>query len=644
VKKNLETICNVVIGTAGHIDHGKTTLVERLTGINPDRLPEEKARGMTIDLGFSRLELPGGLRVGIVDVPGHERFVKNMVAGATGIDLVLLVVAADDGVMPQTREHLAIMSLLDLRHGVIALTKIDLVGADLRGLVLEDLRETLSGTFLESAPVVAVSSATGEGIDDLRQALIRTIGEVAPRDTGGVFRMPIQRVFSSKGFGTVLTGIPVAGQAVAGDMLEVAPLSMSGRVRGIHAYGESTDLARAGHSTAINLTDVDYKEVQRGMVLAAPGFFRPTAMVEARFHCLRRNGRPIDHLTAIRFHAGTAEVLGRIHLLEGKRIEPDQTAYVQFRLDEPVVVAPGDRYVARLASPLETIGGGEVIDRSKWRLKAGKPFVIEALKRKEEAIGSKRLGILQVFTDGGFSALAEKEAAARAGLPEPEARKVLAELQSEGALLRAGRAGLIIARAKLEEAKAAAAATAEDFFRKNPRRLLVPKLHLKDRLRADEAFFHELLAALEAGGLARTVRGDHLQWTGRRPELTPAEARAREELLEAFRAASLSPPAPEEAARAAGLEEALAGALISLLVEEGELLKIAEGLLFHHQALEDARRRLTAHLEKEGSMTAAAARTVLGSTRKYIIPLLEHFDREGLTVRRGDLRELRARG
>ncbi|MGH2627998.1 MAG: selenocysteine-specific translation elongation factor, partial [Anaerolineales bacterium] len=368
MRKNLESIHNVVIGTAGHIDHGKTTLVEKLTGINPDRLPEEKERGMTIDLGFARLQLPGGQRVGIIDVPGHERFVKNMVAGATGIDLVLLVVAADDGVMPQTREHLEIMSLLDLRHGVIAVTKIDLVDPDLRELVVEDVRETVKGTFLEGAPVLPVSAATGEGIDRLRQALYDAVGRIRPRDAAGVFRMPIQRIFSSKGFGTVLTGIPVSGQVAVGDSLEVVPLGKTGRVRGIHAYQEATDLARAGHSSAVNVTDIEYREVHRGMVLAHPGYFRGTRMVEARFRYLARAARPIETLTAIRFHTGTAEILGRIHLLEGKRLSPGETGFVQFRLDEPVVVAPGDRYVARLHSPMETIGGGEVLDRSRFRL------------------------------------------------------------------------------------------------------------------------------------------------------------------------------------------------------------------------------------------------------------------------------------
>ncbi len=644
MRKNLETIYNVVIGTAGHIDHGKSTLVERLTGINPDRLPEEKARGMTIDLGFARFELEGGLRVGIVDVPGHERFVKNMVAGATGIDLVLLVVAADDGVMPQTREHLEIMGLLELQHGVIALTKVDLVEPDLRELVMEDVRETVKGTFLEDAPIVCVSSATGEGMEALKSTLAERIAMVNPRDTSGVFRMPIQRIFSSKGFGTVLTGIPVSGQVTLNDVLEVVPLGQSGRVRGIHAYQEATDLARAGHSSAINITDVDYKAVSRGMVLAQPGYFEGTRMVEARFRYLSRSGRPLENVTTVRFHTGTAEAIGRIHLLEGKRMEPGATGLVQFRLDDPVVVAPGDRYVARLHSPMETIGGGEVLDRSRWRLKAGKPYVIDQLRKKEESIGSKRAFLLNLFSESGFTVLSEKEISMRAGLKGEEARRNVEELLAEGAIFPASRPGFLIARASFEKAKEKARAEAERFFRQHPRRLLMEKLHLRGVLAAHEVFFQDLIAKLEQEGVVSTVRGESLKWASHRPQLSGEELKVREAILNAYRSAPLSPPRPEEAAQEAGLNATIAPAMAGLLIEEGELVKVAEDVIFHREALEDARRKLREHLEKEGSMTASHAKTLLGSSRKYIIPLLEYFDREGFTIRRGDVRELRRGG
>ena len=369
MKKNLDTIFNVVIGTAGHIDHGKSTLVEKLTGIHPDRLPEEKARGLTIDLGFAPLTLKSGQRIGVIDVPGHEKLVKNMVAGATGIDLVLLVVAADDGVMPQTREHVSIMDLLGLTEGIVVLSKIDMVDSDLRELVKDDIQETLRGTFLENAPVVELSSVTGEGLDKLLDVIHARIAILKPKETSGIFRMPIQRVFSSKGFGTVVTGVPLRGTTVLGDTLEVVPLGKKGRVRGIHAYREATDMARAGHSSAINLTDVDYREVHRGMVLTQPGYFQGSTMFEASLKYLASNTRPLPHQTSIRLHLGTVEGLGKVYLLEKKTVEPGEEAYVQFRLDEPIVAAPGDRFVLRLHSPLETIGGGEILDQSRWRLK-----------------------------------------------------------------------------------------------------------------------------------------------------------------------------------------------------------------------------------------------------------------------------------
>jgi len=643
MQKNLDSIHNVVVGTAGHIDHGKSALVEKLTGINPDRLPEEKSRGMTIDLGFANFQLQNGLRVGVVDVPGHERFVKNMVAGSSGIDIALLVVAADDGVMPQTLEHLEVMSLLDLQHGIIALTKIDLVDSDLRELVLEDIRESVKNSFLKNAPILPVSSLTGEGIDRLREVLLETIARVQPRETTGVFRMPIQRIFSSKGFGTVITGIPISGQIKIGDTLEVIPLGQTGRVRGIQAYGESTDMARAGHSSALNITDVDYKEVHRGMVGAEPGYFQATQMCEARFQYLKRARRSLEHLTTIRFHTGTAEALGKIHLLESKRLEPGETGLVQIRLDDPVVVVPGDRFVIRLHSPMETIGGGQVLSISRWRLKAGKEFVIAGLRRKEEAIGSKKQFILNLLSEGGYTVVPEKDLAIRSSLPREEARKILEELLADGLVFPASRAGLLISRKRFEEAKARALEEAREFFRKNPRRLLMPKLYLAGRLGAHEVFFQDLLAALEKEEKVRTVRGEHLEWAEHRPSLTPREVEVREKLLSTFLAAPLTPPRPEEAARQEGIEEDLARTIISLLLEEGELVKVSEDLFFPSEGMEEARRRLREHLEKEGSMTASTAKNILESSRKYVIPLLEYLDREGFTIRRGDLRELRGK-
>ena len=357
----------IVIGTAGHIDHGKSTLVRALTGIDPDRLKEEKARGLTIDLGFAPLTLPDGRLVGIIDVPGHERFIKNMVAGASGIDLVVLVVAADDGVMPQTREHLSIMGLLGVKRGMIVLTKIDIVDEEMVELAEEDVRETVAGTFLEDAPLYRVSAISGEGFEPFKDALFAAAGKVEPRAADGVFRMPIQRVFTAKGFGTIVTGIPLSGSVKVGDTLEVLPGGMKGKVRGIQAYKQKWESARAGHSTAINLSDVSHKEVKRGCVASEPGFYRAARLIGARLTMLAHLDRPLQNRAAIRLHTGTIEAVGEVILLDAVELQPGETGLVQIRLEEPVVCAPGDAFILRLASPLMSLGGA----RSSKRVVSG---------------------------------------------------------------------------------------------------------------------------------------------------------------------------------------------------------------------------------------------------------------------------------
>lgn len=634
-------IHNVILGTAGHIDHGKTALLHRLSGIDADRLPEEKMRGMTIDLGFAPYQVENGPRVGFIDVPGHEKFIKNMVAGATGIDLVLLVIAADDGVMPQTREHLEIMKLLGLEHGLIVLTKIDLVDADMRELATEDAREAVAGTFLEDAPIHPVSSVTGEGFEALTEVLHRKIFEVKPRSTEGLFRMPIQRVFSSRGFGTVITGVPLSGQAAPGDTLEVLPLEKTGRVRGVQAYMGSTDRARAGQSSALNLSDLDYKEVHRGMVLATPDFFESTRILEARFQLLESQSRPLRHLTTIRFHCGTSEVLGKICLLEGKQVEPGRSTLVQLRLDEPVVVAPGDRYVLRLHSPMITVGGGEILDRSRWRLKQGRDFVIEKLVEKEQALNSPRRRVLSTLLEAGFETFTEAEVPRRVGLPPDIVREVVAELLEEGALRPASREGHHLVSRSFEDGLERLERAAREFFEKNPRRLLMPRTALRSALKGQELFFNDLLAALVESNRLEIVHGDHVRWAFHEPRLSEKESSFREALIAAYRETPFTPPKVEEVAESESFEISRAEGIAALLVEEGELVRIAEGILLHREAIESGREKLRELLEERGQMTASEARETLGSSRRFLIPLLELYDREGFTIRRGDVRELR---
>ncbi len=565
MKKNRETIFNVVIGTAGHIDHGKSSLVKRLTGIDPDRLPQEKERGLTIDLGFAPLVLKTGLRVGLIDVPGHEKLVKNMVAGATGIDLVILVVAADDGVMPQTEEHVAIMDLLDIRHGIVAITKIDMVEEDLRELVREDIKESLKDTFLRDAPIQELSSITGEGIDEFLQLLHDQLSEVRPRDESGVFRMPIQRVFSSKGFGTVVTGVPVRGQAEIGATLEVVPLGQTGRVRGIQAYMESTDLARAGHSSAINLTDIDYRHVHRGMVLTEPGYFHGAAMFEASLHYLSSNRRPLLHQAPVRIHVGTAEGLGRVYLLEKKVVEPGEQTFAQFRLDEPIVVAPGDRYVVRSYSPAFTIGGGEILDQSRWRLKTGKDYVITQLRERAEAVGDTDLLVMNTLSRAGFEALTGKELSRRAGLSTEEMKERIESLVEAGHLRSASRAGSYLSLERLDAAKVQTLRVAREFFESHPRRRTLDKLQLKRSLSAGDVFFQDLLVCLSEEGALEESSGGRLKFRDYGPHLSEADQEIREQTLAAIREAAFTPPAPAELAEQHGWSEQVTSDITALL-------------------------------------------------------------------------------
>jgi len=640
MKQNEQTIFNVVVGTAGHIDHGKSSLVRRLTGVDPDRLPEEQSRGMTIDLGFAPLSLRNGLRVGIVDVPGHERLIKNMVAGATGIDLVLLVVAADDGVMPQTREHLTILEILGLRHGIVVISKIDLVEPDLLELVREEISETLSATFLAESPIVEVSSETGQGFADLVDVLHREIEHVRPRETSGVFRMPIQRVFSPKGFGTVVTGIPVSGTIELGSTLEIAPLGKTGRVRGIHAYKEATDRARAGHSTALNLSDVDYREVHRGMVACEPGYCRAATMFEASLKYLPINHRPLVHQSAIRLHLGTAEVLGTVFLLDSKKLEPGEEGFVQFRLSEPVVATTGDRYVLRLHSPMQTIGGGEILDRSRYRLKSGKAYVIDELRDKLSAVGDVEAQVLHQLRSARFTPLNEKELSVRVGLPLDETRRHVAALCAKGDVRPASRAGLLIARRSLDEGAEAARRAANRFYAENPLRLLLDKSRLRQQLDCHDVFLEDLLARLRESGDVATNEGGRIRWRDFGPRLTTAQQEMRATIATRCQEARFAPPTPVDIAAELGWPLDVTTQLYELLDEEGELQKVGDGIFFHRDALGAARDSLREHLLVKGEMTASDAKNVLGSTRKYSIPLLEQLDKEGFTVRRGDVREL----
>ena len=635
------TIFGVVVGTAGHIDHGKSSLVRKLTGTDPDRLPEEKERGLTIDLGFAPMSLDDGELVGIIDVPGHEKFIRNMVAGASGIDIVILVVAADDSVMPQTMEHLDIMSLLGVRRGIIAINKIDLVEADMVELVQDEIREMVSGTFLEDAPMIPVSAETGEGVDELRQLVQSAVRELPPRDEGGVFRLPIQRVFSSRGHGTVVTGVPVSGQVKLDDRLELLPPGSTGRVRGLQAYRVQVKKARAGHSTAINLADVDYRDLHRGMIAATPGFFRATEMVEVSLRALDGLAKPMVHRMPVRFLQGTMEAIGRLYLIDCQTVEAGGEALAQIRLDQPVVVAPGDRFVLRQTSPMVTLGGGEVLDRSRWRLKAGKEFVVESMRRKMEALGTPEAFITSVMQEEELVIHEQADLARRAAMTTEDVANSLDSLQQSG-VIEPTSDGKWALREGLERGAERVLDALDHAYREDPYRISVKVLEIRDRTRLVDAFLDKVIEDLVAGGKIEKIRGGRILQPGREPEFSDVEQAALTSLREHYLQHLFDPARAEDLASSIGVESSLIEKLQSFLIDRGEVIRIATDVALSVEAIPQAVQKLAVLFEKEGAFTASQAKDALGTTRKFAIPLLEHLDKTGWTRRKGDRREIRS--
>lgn len=636
-----DSIYGVVVGTAGHIDHGKSSLVRRLTGIDPDRLPEEKDRGLTIDLGFAPMKLPGGELVGIIDVPGHEKFIRNMVAGASGIDLVVLVVAADDSVMPQTLEHLSIMTILGVQRGIIAINKIDLVDEEMLELVEEEIRDTVKGTFLEDAPMLRVSAETGAGVDDLRDSVISMIDDLPSRESDGVFRLPIQRVFSAKGHGTVITGVPVSGAVSKDDRLEILPGEHKGRVRGLQAYKVTVDRARAGHSTAINLADVNYKDLTRGMVAATPGYFTATEMLEVSLRALSSLPHALTHRMPIRFLQGTMEAVGRLYLLDCTALEPGEEAVAQIRLEEPVVVAPGDRFVLRQTSPMITLGGGEILDRSRWRLKTGKDFVVESVRRKMDALDSPQDFLRSLLRDAILEIHTTEDLSRRMTITHEQVNGYLKELAQSGDIQELpGDRWLVQEGIRMAGERITGAI--ENAFRNDPYRVSVKALEIRDALRLEEAFLEAVYQQLVEDGRLNRLRGGRLSLPGYEPPIPEAERQALEKYRSYLAEHLFEAARNEDLAPTLGTNEALLGKLQSLLVDRGEMVRLTPDVVLLEDAILEAVRRLAAHHETSGPFSASEAKDLLGTTRKFAIPLLEHLDKQGWTRRREDRREINA--
>lgn len=627
---------HVIVGTAGHIDHGKSALVEALTGTHPDRLEEEKRRGITIDLGYGFLDL-NGVQLGFVDVPGHEKFIRNMLAGAGGIDIVLLVVAADESVMPQTREHFEICRLLGVRQGLTVITKADLVARETLELVKLELEEFTRGSFLEGAPLVAVSARTGAGLAELKRELERVAQTAPQRDASHHARLPIDRVFTMPGFGTVATGTLISGTLASDQEVELLPGNKRSRVRGLHSGGHSVAQATAGQRTAVNLANVDVAEVRRGMVLVPAGMFRATERVDVRISLLR-SAKPLKARSRVHFHWGSAERIAEVRLLDREELEPGGSAMAQFRLDEPIHLLQGDRFILRQLSPMMTIGGGVVLDalapryRRRDSARLGTLSVLESGTREE---------ILNAIVAGDENGLSLADAIARTGWREGEVREIARKLaDAESIRVISAQPWIAISSGRMVALLATVEQEVERFHAANPLALGIASQELRGRSAPrvrPEIFRAALDELVHSGKIA--ISGDTVHRANRAVALSEEEARAKEQIAREFERAGLSAPTLSDVFSRIAVDSRRAGKLLQLLIREKILVKVTEDMVFHASALGSLSLMLSGYKRQHGErLPIAAFKTLAGVSRKYAIPLLEYTDRMGLTRRSGDER------
>ena len=629
----------IILGTAGHIDHGKTSLVRALTGIETDRLKEEKERGITIELGFAYLDLPNGQRLGIIDVPGHERFIKNMVAGASTIDLVALIIAADEGVMPQTREHLDICSLLGIKKGLVVLTKIDMVEEDWLDLVQEDIKEFLKGTFLEGAMILPVSSTTGQGIPELIVALERLSNEVEERSSAGIFRLPVDRVFTMRGFGTVITGTAVSGSLSEGDQVTIYPQEIQAKVRGIQVHNQDTEQVRAGLRTAINLQGIEKATVNRGDVVASALGLYPTHLLDLQVRLLKSAQRPLKHRSQIRFHSGTSEILGRLLLLEGEEIKPGKTGFCQLRLTERVALLPGDLAVIRSYSPVQTIGGAEVLNVIPVKHKRLNPEVIEQLWVLKSGTDSEKVA-LQVLLSGA-NGISRQKLGQVLPLPPKKLDDLLKELLSQKGLTQWDKENkIIIHHLELDKLSKAATQELEGYHQANPLKPGLPKEELKSRLPQirETKLFNFLLNQLVEQKILVQEK-ELVRLSGHKVQLKEDQQAVQDSLEKVYLKSGLQPPYFKELVEQ--FPKGQPREVLELMVKEGKLVKVKEDLYFHKQVIEGLKKRLIQWLKEKGEITTPEFKDMTQTSRKYTIPLLEYFDALQVTMRVEDKRLLR---
>ena len=629
---------NIIVGTAGHIDHGKTALVKALTGIDADRLKEEKERGITIDIGFANLALDAGTTLGFIDVPGHERFVKNMLAGVGGIDLVVLVIAADESVMPQTREHLDICSLLHVKQGLTVLTKIDATDRELVDLAEAEVREFLKGSFLERSPVLRVSSVTGDGIPQLVTTLREMSRQIPPKDASQVLRLPIDRCFTMKGFGTVVAGTLMTGRVHKDQDVEILPQQRQARVRGVQVHGATVDEAHAGQRTALNLQRLELAEVERGMIVVPPGVFRPTTMFDVHLELLKSAPRPIVKRKRIRCHIGTAELMGHALLLGQDTLEPGQSAFAQIRLEEPTFALPGDRFIVRQYSPMVTIGGGEILDARPRRHRRSDVTVRDRLQTFKDAPIEERIAAL--VRDADLHTITVDDLVARLGMTPTEATRHLAALAAQHrARIIVDHPVTAVAAEAFDQVSAAIIEEVQSFHEREPLVKGIAREDLKGRVLNDAS---PLLfkAAIDRLVQDRRLGVDQeiVHIFDRAVMLGGEEQRIRQLLTERFRALGLQATSPDEVITALQVDRPTARKIVQLMIRGNELVRINDEMTVDAQALAGlvtAVRALKATSQKFG---VREFKDLTGLSRKFAVPLLEYLDGQRVTRRVGDER------
>ncbi len=631
----------IILGTAGHIDHGKTSLIRALTDVETDRLKEEKERGITIELGFASLDIGDDIKIGIVDMPGHEKFVKNMVAGSSGIDLVVMTIAADEGVMPQTREHMEICTLLDIRYGLVALTKTDLVDEDLLELALEDIQEFTQNTFLAEAPVIPLSSATGEGLDDFLKSLGDLCAQIPERTYSPIFRLPVDRVFSMKGFGTVITGTLISGSVKTGEEITIFPSRITSRVRGIQVHGEEVGEARPGTRTAVNFQGLNKRAVFRGDILSTPDALIPSYMVDCDFTFLKSAAKPLKNRARIRFHTGTKEITGVITLLDREEIQPGDTAFVQFRLEEPVSCIKDDRYVIRSYSPIRTIGGGKILNPVAVKHKFADEDLIRGLQmlsedNPEESIrffaGQKR-----------YEGVSFRELRVMTNIPDKKLASVLQKMLAEKAVIQTDKENRIYVHGRIvAELKAEFLKRLEEYHQANPLKEGMPTQELKSKF---QPYINTRLFNLVLNELSKAdkivSRQNIVRLSGHEVTLQVDQHETKEKIRGIYKKSGLTPPFFRTVCQEIGLDKKTAKDVLQMLIDEKGLVKTKDDLYFDAGAMEDLREKVVAFLRENGEITTPQFKDMTGISRKFVIPLIEYFDAVNLTIRVGDTRQLR---